>query len=884
LDTKHQICSGEASYSEIKSLRLYLVLNEIIPRDLMQNFFQPTANNKAVILGLFFLILACGLSCSKSESPQISFDHAYKTFLHGDLKVSQDEAHLECQRFRGSSPEWAWKFRILEAESLMLRGMSQDALTLLTSQSMPPTARDSVVEILAIEGIVYARKHSFLEAERVLGQAEQLCSGTGDSICGSVIRAQGVVAIEHGDLALSRKLFESTLSFARAHDDKFLESTALLNLGASSLREEHFDEAVDWTEAALKTSTAVDAGSIATKALGNLGWAYYNLGDLETSLQLTEQAEKRSIELANVIDQLSYLNNAGRLYADLRDVPRAKQSYLQSLTLAMKIDSKEDTYNALRALALVSVKSGELDDARKYSDDAIAIARADKNRLDELYPLLVKGMIAARSHDGAGAERVFIEVEQDQSCSASLKWQAEHGLAQLYEDENRPNDADHEYRAALATFEAARSSLRRNDSKLPFSSNASSIYDDYIHFLVARGKPDAALRWADYSRARTLAEGLGLLAKGSSTGPLQLNPQQIAQRAEGTVFYYWLGEKQSYLWVIRPQTTDIFTLPSASEIDAAVLRYRKSLLGPLDVLETANTDGIALYRMLVAPANKTQTKDARVFIIPDGSLNNLNFETLLAPEPHLHYWIDDVSIANASSLRLLAASQRGTSNGTGSLLLFGDAIAPNKDYNSLPKAAVEMEIIEKHFPPKLRHVFARDQATPAIYLASNPEQFSYIHFVAHGIASRLSPLESAIVLSKATAEENSFKLYAREIVHHTLHAELVTISTCNGAGTRAYAGEGMVGLSWAFLRAGAHNVIGALWDVSDDSTPLLMNELYSELKKGKRPDAALHTAKLSLLHSNAAFRKPFYWAPFQLYTGSNSVKNFGSSENPDKLQ
>lgn len=121
--------------------------------------------------------------------------------------------------------------------------------------------------------------------------------------------------------------------------------------------------------------------------------------------------------------------------------------------------------------------------------------------------------------------------------------------------------------------------------------------------------------------------------------------------------------------------------------------------------------------------------------------------------------------------------------------------------------------------------------------------------------------------SKAGAEEDSFKLYARDIIHHPLRAELVTVSTCRSAGTRAYSGEGLVGLSWAFVRAGAHNVIGALWDVSDASTPQLMDELYGELKKGETPDAALRHAKLTLLRSGT-FRKPFYWAPFQLYTGS----------------
>jgi CHAT domain-containing protein len=105
-------------------------------------------------------------------------------------------------------------------------------------------------------------------------------------------------------------------------------------------------------------------------------------------------------------------------------------------------------------------------------------------------------------------------------------------------------------------------------------------------------------------------------------------------------------------------------------------------------------------------------------------------------------------------------------------------------------------------------------------------------------------------------------------MHDPLHARLVTISACYGSGLRAYAGEGLVGLSWAFLRAGAHNVIGASWEVNDASTPLLMDRLYGELEAGSTPDVALRAAKLSLIHSPAVYRKPLYWAAFQLYTGS----------------
>ena len=72
-------------------------------------------------------------------------------------------------------------------------------------------------------------------------------------------------------------------------------------------------------------------------------------------------------------------------------------------------------------------------------------------------------------------------------------------------------------------------------------------------------------------------------------------------------------------------------------------------------------------------------------------------------------------------------------------------------------------------------------------------------------------------------------------------------------------------------RAGAHNVIGALWEARDDSTPQLMDAFYRELFQGKDAATALRDAKLGLLRSadpDSVFRKPFYWAPFQLYAGS----------------
>jgi CHAT domain-containing protein len=864
---------------------------------------QPTGTqaSKSVVL---CLALACILACTGRRSPQAAYDQAQATFQHGDLKRAQEEAKKGYDDFHAIGAEWAWKFRILQSNALISQGRGGEVLVLLASDPMTPPSSELIVQKQRLEGVAYASSGNILEARKRLAEAERLCAASDTPACSGVVSLRGWMEMRLGDFLAAQRHFELALTTARANRNQFLEAIALLNLSWSADEQTHFDEALDWANAARQISMDKDFAGIAQKAWGNMGWAYYKLGDPEKAEGMFIEARKQADKLGNIADQVLWLQAVGYIYLDARRFEEAEGSYQSSLRLARQITSREHLVNTLIALAFVSEQTNKLDDAKRYADEALAKAREDNNGRDAVYPQLVQGRVAARLHDTVTAENAFREVAQAKGSPVFLKWEAERSLARLYEDERQFDSANREYRAALDTFETARSELQHEDSRLPFLTNASRIYDDYIQFLIGRGKIDEALQVAEYSRGRTLTEGLGLLQKGTSFKLYPLNAKGIAGRAGGTVLFYWLGEEQSYLWAITPQKIKLFPLPPAAEIKDRVERYRKAIIDQRESLQTASDDGAALYRILVEPAKdllprslapkeegqKSLAKTGKVFIVPDGSLNSLNFETLIVsapePEPHsetqsepqAHYWIEDVTLSSASSLRMLQAFHVAHSKGAGSLLLFGDAIAPSEDFPRLPEAAIEMENIGKHFSSGQEQMFSREQANPAAYLASNPERFSYIHFVAHGTASSLSPLDSAIVLSradapkadssKAGAEQDSFKLYARDIIHHPLRAELVTVSTCRSAGERAYSGEGLVGLSWAFVRAGAHNVIGALWDVSDASTPRLMDELYGELKKGEPPDAALRHAKLTLLRSGAAFRKPFYWAPFQLYAGS----------------
>jgi len=640
---------------------------------------------------------------------------------------------------------------------------------------------------------------------------------------------------------------------------------SLLNLGAESLAQGHFDEAIERSEAAAKIATLLDATVVGAVAKGNIGWSYYKLGDLDKGLELMLEAEASFEKLHSVSNQENELTNIGYVYMDRGKFDLAEQSFRKALGLAEGIKGKADTYNAERVLARLSLQTGDLAQASFYSDAALEIARESKNHLDELYPLLVQGQIAARRGNSTAAQQRFEAIEKDKTCPVFLKWETQHSLARLYEDGMRLDLADHQYRVALATFESARADVQHEDFHLSFLTNGWRIYDDYIYFLVAQGETNDALRWADHSRARTLSEGLGFLKKGVAEGPPALNASQIARRNHSTVLYYWLGEKQSFVWAITPRQTKLFQLPPADQIDGAVQRYRAALAGPQDVLAYGDNDGRWLYSTLVSPVQSLLAENGSVFVVPDGSLNNLNFETLLVSKPKLHYWIEDATISNASSLLTLGSSYEPGKKQTRSLLLLGNSVPSGPKFPALPHAASQMDAVAGHFPSPDRQIFSREKATPTAYLDSHPEQFTHIHFVAHGTASRLSPLDSAIILSPTGTDHDAFKLFAREIISHPIRADLVTISACNGSGDRSYKGEGLVGLSWAFLRAGAHNVVAALWEVEDTSVEKLMARFYDELDRGASPSAALRTAKLSLLRSDG-LANPFYWAPFQLYT------------------
>jgi CHAT domain-containing protein/tetratricopeptide (TPR) repeat protein len=806
-----------------------------------------------------------------AADPATTFQNIRSDFLHGNLDAAQQKAENARKDFSAGNPEWAMRFRLLEAEILANQGRRPEVLVLLNSPGVTyPAAGDLAIKRDLLCALAHAKLGQEQQADTELQQARRLSDAGNSELNGEVLRTEAIVQIYRNHLPEGADLCRKSLQFAREHRDTYLEASDLLNLGLVATEMRHYDEALTLLNGAANFARPIQAQLILEAASGNLGLAYFHLGDFEKALSSFQQAEKEAEEIGTASMQVDWLMDACHSHYMLGNLQEAKTCFQQSLKVATALDAPAEVADIQIGLAFLLFRQGQFDSANAHNEAAIQAIRQAGDKSDELETEYLQALLATRQENQRNPERL-LQVSRGSAADPALQGEIDGAIADFYAGKQQARKADLWYRASIRSFEEQRAAVGDEELRLPFFANGDALYRRYADFLIASRKPEYALQLLDIGRARTLAEGLGLASQQPDLQPEHaVDVESVARKLDAVILFYSLGPKKSWLWVTSPHHAHLFPLPGQSGIETDVQSYQNSILKSSDPLREANPAATALYETLVGAAAEMIPKGSKVIIISDGILNGLNFETLLAPgSGSSHYWIEDVIIRNANSIRMLSRLDPDSSAaGTKTLLLIGNPTAAGTGYDSLVNAFAEIRGIEKHFPPDNRTVVTQSEAVPASYAENKPDEFSYIHFVAHGTASELDPLDSAVVLSPSPDNPDNFKLYARDIMRYPLHARLVTISACYGSGLRSYAGEGLVGLSWAFLRAGAHNVIGALWEVNDASTPLLMDRLYGDLENGSSPDAALRAAKLSLIHSPAVYRKPLYWAGFQLYTGS----------------
>jgi CHAT domain-containing protein len=260
---------------------------------------------------------------------------------------------------------------------------------------------------------------------------------------------------------------------------------------------------------------------------------------------------------------------------------------------------------------------------------------------------------------------------------------------------------------------------------------------------------------------------------------------------------------------------------------------------------------------------------SRLLFSPDGPLGTIPIALLREPGTGTAL-LDRMDCRIVPSARILIWQQGSARKGAAAangrlenvLALAGVADAEGRP---LARAAREVRDLERHYENVSARTALSETLGPKVRLADRG--YAVLHVASHVDVDDQSPWQSALCLSPGPA---SGRITALDIAGMRLPHRLVVLSGCETARGRALNGEGVQGLSAAFLSAGASCVVASLWPAPDRETAVLMRHFYSELAGGRTVGEALRGAQKTMREAPET-RAPVYWSGF-LVIGSGDVR------------
>jgi len=266
---------------------------------------------------------------------------------------------------------------------------------------------------------------------------------------------------------------------------------------------------------------------------------------------------------------------------------------------------------------------------------------------------------------------------------------------------------------------------------------------------------------------------------------------------------------------------------------------------------------------LIAPAKADLAGKHSLIIVPSGDLWHLPFQALQTEAGH--YLIENATISYAPSLSVLRAGMqfRSVPAEQGTLLAMGDP------QNNLPEATHEIRTLGTLYGAARSRTFTGHEASVENFRKNAPA-FDIVHLATHGVFDDHDPMYSHLLLATNAvtgSKSTNGQLDAAEISDMHLNARLVVLSACETADGKVQDGEGLIGLSWAFLAAGSHAAVASQWRVEATSTTTLMIAFHRGLQQHLSTAGALRNAELKVSR-NPRYQHPFYWAGFVLLGAS----------------
>ena len=704
----------------------------------------------------------------------------------------------------------------------------------------------------------------------------------------------GRIAYAQNDFESAKKHFQNALDAAgsslggitKLGQTRRFRAAARISLGDVALRQGRFKDASKAYTDAIKGAQDDKRIDLIWPAQRGLGKSLWLQGAQETdakkSLALRESALKNYRDALQTIETL----RSGSLRAD-----EARTTFL-----ATTKDVFDETTTNLAEMSLLSAPAGSgalSGKALDYAAEAFKVSEQSRARslldlLNETGTALTAGIPAdllKRKQDNLDRQQEIAEdllgvnLNPDQQKKKPSELEAE--LEKLQTDFD---DIENQIRTASPRYAGL-----TGGQPLSLADAQQRVLDDQTVLLEYSLQPDASYLWAVSKSGVNLFKlpARPVLEKLATDLRAQLIPTKLQRRIVGIDV---MADSQRGLGVSAT--------PFAEDAAAFVV--------------AAN----ALYKAALEPAAAV-IADKRLLIVADGALNYVPFEALVSSAASsdyssLPYLVKTNEIIYAPSASVVGAirQQENKTNGR-SMLIVADPVFNSKDTRartavSSPNgetrglgiqsaladvagqdAALSAESSKMVGLPLARLAGTRAEADQIAKLAKasgtqadvwldldasednvdvrDISKYRIVHVATHGLLNAERPQFTGLVLSLVGNKNEDGFLRTDEVFNLKLGSPLVMLSACETGLGKEKRGEGVMGLTRAFMYAGAPTVGVSLWSVADKSTADLMTDFYKRLlaSQAASPATAMRDAQLAMI-AGKKYSAPFYWAPFVL--------------------
>jgi CHAT domain-containing protein len=744
---------------------------------------------------------------------------------------------------------------------------------------------------------------------------------------GATYSSLGTVYSALGDNARALDFYEKGLALAREVKDRKAEANALNYMGNLYGDQGNYPLALSHLETALELLKGLKDRDGVAMTLVNAGVVYHAQGDAPRSLDYYQQA----LEIYRELGSKSYIaaatNNIGSIYEELGDYARALDHYGQALKMFEAMDEKGHMASAMTSMSSAYNLQGDYQKALEYAERASELSRRMRRMLTYQNALTNAGSAALRLKQPARARKAFEEAVNTIETLREQVAGGEEARGSFFENRVSPYQemvellvSENNWAEALNFAERAKGRVlldvlrggrinitkamtpREKEQERKLNADLAAL-NTQLERESSKAVPDErSLKdlGARIQKARLEREAFRtslyaahpeLKAQRGEAGAIRLEEAAaLLPDSKSALLEYAVTDDHVFLFVLTRGgggsrgAVDLKGYELAvkpKELDERAEAFRRALASR-DL--NFKTPARALYDLTLAPAQKQLEGKTNLILVPDRMLWNLPFQALRTPQDR--YLIEDYAVAYAPSLTVLremrGPGRRRAPQGAApdrTLLAFGNPdlsrqattarlkVTMGEPLASLPEAERQVKTLAALYGMGQSKVYLGASASEDRVKAEAAD-FRVLQFAAHAVLNDLNPLYSHVVLARPTDGSEDGLLEAWEMMNLNLRADMVVLSACETARGRFGAGEGVIGMSWAFFIAGSPATVVSQWKVESGSTTELMLEFHRLLTaetRGRKFEnskaEALRQAALKLMKTDE-YTHPFYWAGF----------------------